>query len=183
MAIVSIKIKDISSRHNPIRKLLRPLRSNRDVGCTIAAGKYAGGKIVAAHDGNPCGDPMEWRFRTFVNGIWAQYFELWIPFDNDTKLLLERAYLHIFKMGIRRGSLKEFIFVHCDPETSDGIQLAKYKKGPHLHVRAAEEPLPKSHFPLNMGHLHDVLISINSLTTALEDAVRVISDEVLKRCQ
>lgn len=185
MAIISININNLHSRQSSIRRLLRPLRRDkkRDVGCKIAGGKHFGGKIVAAHDGSPSDDPLNWYFKTFIEGIWGQYFELWKPYNNDAKLLLERAYLHIFKIGTKRGSLKEFLFVHCDPNTKEEEPLAKYKKGPHLHVKAADEPLPKSHFALNMGNLDEVLTSLNSLTKAIEGAVRIISDEVLKRCQ
>jgi len=182
MPVITIDIMNIYSRQNPIRKLLRPLRKAQDVGCSLGLGKYGGGKVVAAHDGSvPGGDPREWFFRTFAPGVWGQYFELWKPFDGDRRLLLDRAYFHVFTYDNERTHLRQLLSIHCDPASSDKLPLRTYKIGPHLHVVAAEKPLPRSHFPLNLGHLDEVLSSLNSLTKAMQSAVRVISDEVLKR--
>ncbi len=158
---------------------MRP--SNRDVGCDIKKGKFDGGRIVAAHDGGGILSAEKWIFRTSVPDVWADYYELWLPFGNSKRLALQKAYLHLYRPGEERGSLREFVCVHCDPQEDEGSPSGRYKKGPHLHVRAAEKPLPKSRFPLNLGHLNQILESVDALTTAMGDAVQVLADEVLTK--
>lgn len=58
----------------------------------------------------------------------------------------------------------------------------KYKKGPHLHIKAAEAPLPHAHFALNLGHLDAVLESVESLSEAIEYEIIMLKEEVLDRC-
>lgn len=55
----------------------------------------------------------------------------------------------------------------------------KYKKGPHLHIKAADDPLPHAHFALNLGHLEAVLLSIGSLSEAMRDGILMLKEEVL----
>lgn len=180
--LLRINIDSLHSRQNPIRRMLRPLRKHSDVGCSLSKGKYAGGKIVAAHDAPaPSGDPRNWRFRTFVPGVFAQYFELWIPCSGDRGLALNRAYLHVLQLNAERRALAEVLCLHSDPTATDNEPLRAYKQGPHVHVKLAEPPLPQSHFPLNLGHLEQVLDSVASLTTAMQSAVQVITNEVLNR--
>ncbi len=180
--VLRINIDRLHSRQDPIRHMLRPLRDGYDVGCSVGKGKYAGGKIVAAHDApTPSGDPRDWRFRTFVPGISGQYFELWMPWNSDRSLVLNRAYLHILQLNREKCVLAEILCLHSDPAATDNEPLRTYKRGPHLHVKLAEPPLPQSHFPLNLGHLEQVLDSVGSLTNAMRSAVEVISNEVLKR--
>jgi hypothetical protein len=57
----------------------------------------------------------------------------------------------------------------------------RYKKGPHLHIKAATDPLPHAHFALNLGHLDAVLESIESLSEALRCGILMIKEEVLDR--
>jgi len=182
MTKITILADKITSRHDKIRKLLRPLRpSNRDVGCNIKEGKDDGGRVVAAHDGGGISSTQKWIFRTFVADVWAEYYELWLPSGNSKRLALQKAYLHLYRPDEKRGSLKEFVCVHCDPQEDENSPGGRYKKGPHLHIRAADKPLPKSHFPLNLGHLNEILESVDALTMAMGDAVQVLADEVLNK--
>jgi hypothetical protein len=64
----------------------------------------------------------------------------------------------------------------------DSPNRAKYKKGPHLHIKAAEDPLPHAHFALNLGHLDAVLDSVESLTEAMRFGILMLKEEVLDRC-
>lgn len=179
---ITILASRITSRYDKIRRLLRPLRpTSRDVGCNLKKEMHDGGRVVAAHDGLTTSSGEKWFFRTFVGDVWADYTELWLPCQNAKKLTLRKAYLHLHRPGDTKGSLKEFICVHCDPQEDENSPGGRYKKGPHLHIRAADQPLPKSHFPLNLGHLNQVLESVDALTTAMGDAVQVLADEVLNK--
>ena len=63
----------------------------------------------------------------------------------------------------------------------DKSDKGKYKKGPHLHIKAAADPVPHAHFALNLGHLDAVLKSIEALSEALKCGVLMIKEEVLDR--
>ncbi len=119
-------------------------------------------------------------FRTGARGVWAQYFEVWSPEDVRQKSwTLNAAYLTILELD--RNNNTEILGIHCDPTDRSNEPISSFKRGPHLHVKCAREPLPKSHFPLNYGHLSDVLRDCNALTKALEDAIFIIRTEVLER--
>lgn len=59
------------------------------------------------------------------------------------------------------------------------MKHATYKRGPHIHVSAAQQPLPHSHLALNAMHIDDVLKSIDSLDTAVRSGVVLLRDQVL----
>ena len=182
MGTVVIPLQELGYRVHMIQALLRPLRGGRDVACCIDTGMYHGGKAVAAHDGLASGsDYRDWRFWTSARDLLCQYFELWRPSQGGRCLLLHRAYLNVFWLNRQTHSTEELVCVHCDPGDASQEPTCRYKRGPHLHVMKAEEPLPHCHFPLNLGQLDDILTSADSLTGAMEMAVGVISDEVLSR--
>jgi hypothetical protein len=56
-----------------------------------------------------------------------------------------------------------------------------FKKGPHLHVKFLEEPLPHAHFPMSMGYVDKVVHSAPELTRVLEEIVSLLSMEVIGR--
>ena len=92
---------------------------------------------------------------------------------------LQAAYLTILKL--ERGAGSEILGVHCDPLDKSGEPMRSFKKGPHLHVKWAREPLPRSHIPLNYGHVDEVLEDVAAFTKALGAAIFVVRHEVLAR--
>lgn len=99
-------------------------------------------------------------------------------FDHD-QWYLDRAYLTIFRTDPTTRAEVEFLCLHCDPNESDNADHGIYKQGPHLHIRAAEDPIPHAHIALNRGHLEDVLTSAHNLSEAMELGVLMIKEEVL----
>jgi hypothetical protein len=89
------------------------------------------------------------------------------------------AYLTIVELD--RSNSVEILGIHCDPTEAGPDPQRSFKRGPHLHVKCAREPLPKSHFPFNYGHLDQVLRDCSALTKALKDAMCVVKNEVLVR--
>jgi hypothetical protein len=90
--------------------------------------------------------------------------------SNRTNFLLSKKEIN-FKNKTKRPSNK-----------TDKPNNEKYKKGPHLHIKAAEAPLPHAHFALNLGHLDAVLESVESLSEAMRYGIIMLKEEVLDRC-
>lgn len=141
-----------------------------------------GGYAVAARDTRKDLRFSEWRFRTFLPGYRAGYYEIWNPIDPNTQThwCLDRAYLIIEKDG------KEYISLHCDPEELDptkrqGRSLAQYKRGPHLHIKVADQPIPKAHIAMSHAFLDQVLSSEDDIFRVFRMSIEMICDEILAR--
>ncbi|MGO8735448.1 MAG: hypothetical protein ACLQVM_21935 [Terriglobia bacterium] len=119
----------------------------------------------------------------------GSYQERWCPVDEKRKrYYLERAYLHLYLTTHVDGEAteKEMVLLHCDPNEADepkgwlGLRHSRYKRGPHLHISTAQQPIPHSHFALNACDLESVLSSVESLTKAMREAVQMLEDQVLR---
>lgn len=77
----------------------------------------------------------------------------------------------------------KFFLYTVTPDELDDVDdcQGKYKRGPHLHIKAADEPIPKSHLALARGQLSEVLFSLDDLTEALGRSIQMIKDEILDR--
>jgi len=182
---IEININQLHNRVNFVRDLLTPLRAqNLPVACDISRHQLYGCKVIAAHEGLPNNlNSNEMYFKTFATDISGQYYELWKPIDPQKKLRLDRAYLNISIVNRNTHKYDKLISIHCDPYEENNELSCLYKRGPHLHVQKAGHPIPKCHFPLNFTELDNVLSSINNLTEALKNAIKIVQDEVLTRYQ
>jgi len=185
MRSLEIQISQLDARLQVIKTLLMPLRQRGiPVACQICRRQYNGCKVIAAHEGIKDAENFEqWNFRTFAPDIWSQYYEFWKPFDGYSKLNLYRAYLNILILNRETHGFDKLVSVHCDPCEEGDEPHRSYKRGPHLHVQRAEDPIPKCHFPLNLTELNRVLSSVDNITDALKSAVQILSDEVVSRYQ
>lgn len=174
-----------SNRLRVVQQLLVPLRqAGIAVGCHICRYQHAGCKVIVAHEGTEGVEYFsEFYFQTFAPDIWSQYYELWRPFDGYSRLRLYRAYLNIVMANRETHAFNKLVSVHCDPCEEGDEPQRSYKRGPHLHVERAQDPIPKCHFPLNLTELNRVLSSVGNITDALKSAVQIISDEVVSRYQ
>lgn|ERR1017187_4693453 len=169
-------------RVDEVKELIKPLRPAPAIHCQFYRHLHGGGKILAAHDGMPPeSDFQGWHCQTFAKSIWCQYYELWKPFDKGRQWYLDRAYFHLYKTNLAERKLEQFLCIHSDPNCTDPPPTNTFKSGPHLHILMAEEPIPRCHFPLNLGHLKSVLSSRLNLTSAFRDAIGVICEDVLIR--
>ena len=177
--------KELVRRRALIGRLLVDLRADKKhrPACDFYRGPELDRKVLAAHDGLVGGEHYrDWMFRTGAPAVWGQYFEIWSPEDvGQRSWTLQAAYLTILE--IRKSGRTEILGIHCDPADGSSEPTRSFKRGPHLHVTCAREPLPKSHFPLNYGHLSNVLQDSAALTKAIRDAVFVVRREVLERFQ
>lgn len=184
MASITISIRDINTRIKDIQDILKSLGKGKNIPCQFHLPKVEGGKIIGAHSRgqDKKSDFRQGRFRIFATPVYCQYYELWKSQDDGRFWYLYRAYLNFFRMERSKRLLEEFISIHCDPEDDSEEPTCTYKRGPHLHVKKAIDPIPRCHFPLNLNHLEKVLSSRHSLTNAIKQAIQVICDEVIKMC-
>lgn len=186
MTTVTLPEDQLYSRGVSIRRLLRPI-SKVTNGPAWQIANSPGGIAIGTYDGTyPGGQYRDWRFGVSVPDsdhaplIQGMYFELWRRIPEEINIwALGRGYLSIYKVDHSKGE-QELICLHCDPEEIDEVVM-KYKKGPHLHIKAAEEPIPQSHIALARGHLDQVLANAESLTEAMAWSIEMIRDEILNK--
>lgn len=171
--------RNISHRGKTITKILKPLsRIPYGPAYNIKQGG-AGIIIIGTHEGAPShSEYTSWRFATQSPGYWASYYEMWTSInEEDSQFCLERAYLTIYR------NQEEFLCLHCDPneEDIDNPNKAAYKKCPHLHIKRAEEPIPKAHIAISVGNITEVLANATNLTDTLECGIQMIKDEIMDR--
>jgi hypothetical protein len=140
--------------------------------------------LIGVHSGSrPQFSVTDWRFSTIVRGVRAGYHERWIAVDEKRrKFFIERAYLHLYRRRPDEQDETEIIALHCDPNEPDDsgvLKHAVYKRGPHVHLTASEQPFPHSHIALNVTQLDAVLSSVDSLHTAVTAGVILLRDQVL----
>ncbi len=174
---IRLKTKDLERRRSKIARMLRPLRANRPVPCDMTHAWPGNGIALGAHDGAVTDrDYRGWRFRSRAKDVWCAYFEVWHHAGPRIPLSLACAYFTLFVTNRESKTLEELFCIHCDPDDQSDM-----KRGPHLHVTKACHPLPKCHFPLNYSHLNHVLESIETLNTAMCNAIAIVATEVLPR--
>lgn len=171
-------------RPKRVWQLLLPLARPQGLTCSFERVARGGGKALGVHQSarQPSTPAREWRFSTPVDGIEASYFEWWKPNPTADTFRLEQAYFTLFDtMRERAGRPLELIAIHADPCCTDGAPLGTYKRGPHLHIEVAPDPVPRCHIPLHLRHLPDVLTSVESLTSAFAEVFAVIQHDLFPR--
>jgi hypothetical protein len=177
-----IDVGALSARGQEICQMLTPLAGQ--IRLAYAVVSYRSEVMIGVHSGKrPEFGVTDWRFSTMVRGIRGGYHERWIAVDEKRqRFYIERAYLHLYRRRADESDEIEILALHCDPnepEDSGVLKHAVYKRGPHIHVTASEQPFPHSHIALNATEIDDVLSSINSLHSAVTAGVVLLRDQVL----
>jgi hypothetical protein len=177
-----IDVGTLSARGQEICQMLTPLAGK--IRLAYAVVLYRSEVMIGVHSGTrPEFGVTDWRFSTMVQGIRGGYHERWIAADEKRqRFYIERAYLHLYRRRADESDETEILALHCDPnEPADSgvLKHAVYKRGPHIHVTASEQPFPHSHIALNATEIDDVLSSINSLHSAVTAGVVLLRDQVL----
>jgi hypothetical protein len=168
--------KELAARMGKIPILLKPLLPNdwrpvvsksarSDEVTYTATGKKSN---VASRD---------LRFKTKADSVVASYFETYLLRDGEW--LLSKAYLMLFKKGFSGNPDIELCALHCDPMEKDDV--SQCKRGPHIHIKASDAPLPRAHLALNRHHLDEVCSSYAQLLSAFESGLVILSQEILQR--
>lgn len=190
--LCKVEAESLYRRDTDVRAMLGPLVRG-DSTCRRLNQRGRDGKatiILASFSGPqpPSDSYRDWRFATTATNLWGSYFERWMPADpKERHYFLDRAYLHLYERTRSEGAGdKEILGLHCDPneplehENHGGLKHARYKRGPHIHVSTAEQPMPHSHIALNLGHLDEVLESFDNLSSAIQSAIRMLNDQVIE---
>ena len=177
-----IEAEDLSARGHQICEMLAPLAGKGRLAYHLASRRSE--VMIGIHSGaRPEFSLTDWRFSTIVNGIWAGYHERWFAVDEKRKkFFIDRAYLHLYRRRPSEQDETEITALHCDPNEPDDSGLLKhavYKRGPHIHLTAAEQPFPHSHIALNAMEIDSVLGSIDSLHKAVTAGIVLLRDQVL----
>jgi hypothetical protein len=180
MSITLASRKLFNGRVRQVQKILRPLvgKSGQVACCIVGAGR---GRVICGRTGGNVHDYEEVWFYTRKQDIQGQYHEIWYPGRDEQEWWLERAYFSLRRVISHVAQVEDILCIHSDPQCGEPEPVASYKRGPHLHVSLAKEPLLHAHFPLNRGHLAQVLESCDSLSEAMALAIKVVSDEVVSR--
>lgn len=189
--ICELDVEALLHRVNQVGRILDPLRGGkgRRFACKSVSSGNAITLITFSGPDSVTELADQWRFITHVPSMNGSYQERWCPVNEKRKrYYLERAYLHLYVTTQAEGEMKEkeILALHCDPNEAaepsgwPGLIHSKYKRGPHLHISTAEQPMPHSHFALNACHLEWVLGSVETLTKAIQVAVQMLEDQVLR---
>jgi len=123
-------------------------------------------------------DYRDYRFLTKSKNIRALYFEEWSPIDikKQDKWLLTKSYLTLYLNEKTDHDEIEFLCLHSDP-----TDPSPYKQVFHLHIKAADHPIPKSHISLGLVYINDIFKTIEEYNKNLTSGIKMICDEVLSR--
>lgn len=181
LPLIQLDRDTLASRGREIRRMLRPLALVPGGPAWAPRSLQAGGLELGVHDdARPNGPVTDWRFSTKSSRIRANYHERWGPVSGESRMLhLERAYLTIYQSASPAQEI-ELLALHCEPNEPDS-DGAIYKRGPHIHIVAAQDPIPRAHIALTRGHIDEVLAATSNLTEALGWSIVMIQDEVLAR--
>ena len=183
---VELSERGLSRRGQKINVMLRPLSKQKGSGLATKRLTSATAVTIAAYTGGAGEKPTStidtnyraWRFTTFVPRFRGMYFERWE--SKGSSWVLHRAYFTLWKTISSVGEIeKEYLCLHCDPSISNSEAHAKYKQGPHLHIKIAEPEFPNAHIALAFGHLDTVLQSADNLFKAMHWSIEMIKQEVL----
>jgi hypothetical protein len=180
MKLCQIDKRGVLRRESEVRRLLLPL-VDRDV-ATSAFFQPRNARVIGSFSGaQPSADDYRsWRFRTPAPSLRGMYFERWESTDDTEEMwFLSRAYLSLYRVSKSRRVESELLSLHCDPNEVEENSHWRYKRGPHLHIGAAEQPLPHAHIALNLTDLVSVMSTSENLLSALGNAVEMLGEQVV----
>lgn len=172
MAII-ISSRELQGRPNSIRQLLEPI-----AGKLISAHRDSDTKSITygvLNGSKTTNSIRDWRFKTKNEDIRGNYIEKWIPAGNDFSLIF--SYLSI--LHGQQDKEREVFALHCDPSEPTHSRLFKYKSGPHIHVITEDQKISNAHIALNISNHKEVISSFSKLKVALNDAIQMISSEMI----
>jgi len=184
MADNTVLIDNLHVRKQAVSRLILPLRPKRNGHPQQVESRlmlFDGGSAIIACNPTPgSNNHRDWYFKTQVESLLGQYFEIWKQVEGDSgKYLLQDVQLQLHKVIGAHEAPEEVLALHCEPKSTDETLAARLKRGPHFHLKQAG-PLGKAHLPLNLCHLSDVLQSLETLSAAMMKAIEVaVSEAVL----
>ena len=137
--------------------------------------------VLAVRSGEPLtSDVRRWSFPSSVDSVVCQYGEHWRPTRRDAQeFRLQSVYFHLLQHRGRDEEPKEIVAFHWHA-VGDG---SGYSNLPHLHVKAATDPLPRAHFGVALTAGPAEQDSVEFLDQLLDEAISMVEAEVLKRVE
>ena len=177
---ISAAIDVVAERHKAAASVLEPLFTRRaDINMRrLGAGRsFIVGLVPRGINPATVTAPDQVRVPTKEKGIFANYYEVWLPQPGSPNYELERAYLHLHRKLGRDDQDVQLLSLHCDPSIEADIGSYIYKRGPHLHIGGASPNIDRAHVSLCVGDVDLGGADIDALTFKLAAAVEMISDE------
>lgn len=168
---------ELGRRSARIRVLLRPIARARAGPATETVNASPLWIIGTRDEAKATSNYRDWRFATPLDRYHAMYFEAWKQIDAK-RFRWQCAYLNIYRRK-RADDEEEVICLHCDPGEPPAAAHARYKRGPHLHVSAAGDPLKRAHLALHLEQVDTILQRCESIHDHLASGIQMIRDEVL----
>lgn len=177
MPAITIMEHDLHPRTNTLHELFTPLRNGKPrVAIGVAKDSPGGMVALVASDGKSSAlGYREESFRTSADVLRCRYFELWRGSASNI-MTLDRAYFTLMEVVRETREFRDLLCIHTDPADDNDL-----KRGPHLHLSCAPDPMPHCHIPLAFGFLETVLQDCTSLTKAMERAIQVVAIDVLPK--
>ena len=183
--MISLSIQDLKSRGLQVAQILNPLVESENGPKWDFRSKTSQVTIIA-HGGKSSrlyrSRVKDSKFQTACRDCVAGYMEVWRRSSEDDRIyLLALAYLDISVRNENTKGFDEIICLHADPDANEDDESYLYKRGPHIHVSAATDPIPKSHIALELSNNDQILTSLDYFNTVFARSVTMIRDEILYR--
>ena len=138
--------------------------------------------LVARSGAKITSDEQRSRFPSSVDTIVCEYMESWIPAaPNAQEFKLKTIYFQLLEHRGREENPRDIIAFHWEPLADAEDEADLYKSRPHLHVKLATGPLPRSHLDATLSVGTDQQGSVEYLDQLLDEAIAMIAIEVLER--
>ncbi len=146
------------------------------------------GRVVYVRVGDNYGELASGKsqFATNLPGVLGSYFEVWTPSTEPDTYTLAKAYLHLHASSSPTETPHELIFIHTEPTNPNGhddrqLRLARWRSGPHLHVKASGYGLGRCHIHLDSNTVPcPALESLAGYRESLGNMIGMLSDELLE---
>ena len=123
-------------------------------------------------------DEQRSTFPSRVDSIICRYGEQWNSIrPDDQEFRLHTVSLHLLQHRGQMEEPKEVIAFHWHSVDGDD----RYSNLPHLHVKAAPDPLPRSHLNVTLATDTDDQSTVEYLDRLLGEAISMVNAEVLQR--
>ena len=180
---IEASIDVVTSRWKTVPRIVEPLFAKRSDahGGRLGAGRtFTVGLTPRSGRAETITAPDQVRVPTKVRGLFANYYEVWIPDQRGTTFKMDRAYLHLHRQRHRDDDDVQLLSLHCDPALPTSQPAYIYKRGPHLHVGGASPNIDRAHISLCLGDVELGGADVDALTDRFSQAVRMISEEILE---
>ena len=181
MSIV-LNTVELKKRKQTVKKLIRPILS-KPAYKTIVPQEFVDQSQKAYHiyissESKYIQDVNRLTcLKTVKDPFYFTYEEKWIEEENNSTYKLLFSYFHIYR-SIHKSAAEDFLFLHVEPETRTGNSINDYKIIPHLHVRCAIEPIPKSHLALFLYTPENFLCDVDSFEKSFVKCIELLKSQI-----